>query len=75
MLEVLKRIKPSTEERKQFESVTKLFLQRLNKPLEDAAGIIGGSGAKDTWLSGNHDVDIFVQFNYEKFSSKSEQLS
>ncbi|MFH0701581.1 MAG: CCA tRNA nucleotidyltransferase [Candidatus Woesearchaeota archaeon] len=75
MKEILKKIKPGTEERKKFESVTKLFLKKLNSTLKDAAGIIGGSGAKDTWLSGNHDVDIFVQFNYEKFSSKSEQLS
>jgi len=75
MQEVLQKIKPSTEERKKLEFTIKSFLQKLNSRLKEAKGILGGSGAKDTWLSGNHDVDIFVQFDYPKFKDKSEQLS
>ncbi len=72
---VLSKIKPNETEQKKFEAVTKLFLTVLNSKLKDACGILGGSGAKDTWLSGAHDVDIFVQFDYQKFAVKSIGLS
>ncbi|MBI4980172.1 CCA tRNA nucleotidyltransferase [Candidatus Woesearchaeota archaeon] len=73
--EVLSQIKPSEIEQKKFEKVTKLFLTALNSKLKHACGILGGSGAKDTWLAGAHDVDIFVQFDYQKFAAKSMRLS
>jgi tRNA nucleotidyltransferase (CCA-adding enzyme) len=75
MLEILKKIRPSTKERKRLKKSIGSFLKRLNSKLKDAWGILGGSGAKDTWLSGSYDVDIFVQFDYPKFKDKSEQLS
>ena len=75
MKEVLKKIKPSKEERKQFEEVVNTFLSELNSNLKDAKGILGGSGAKDTWLSGNHDVDLFVQFDKTKYSDESHLIS
>ena len=75
MKDILNKIVPSTEERKQFNQITKLFLTKLNKNLKDAKAILGGSGAKDTWLAGNHDIDIFVQFDYKKYSGKSSELS
>lgn len=75
MQEILQKISPSKEERKKLESTVASFLKILNSKLKEAKAILGGSGAKDTWLSGNHDVDIFVQFDYPKFKDKSEQLS
>ncbi|MEK6900108.1 MAG: CCA tRNA nucleotidyltransferase [Nanoarchaeota archaeon] len=72
---ILKIIKPSKEEEKQFSTTVASFLERLNKNLDNATAILGGSGAKGTWLSGNHDIDIFVQYDYKKFKDKSSELS
>ncbi len=72
---VLHKIKPTTEEEKQFSAVTAAFLGKLNSKLAHAQAILGGSVAKGTWLSGNHDVDIFAQFDSALFADKSEQLS
>ena len=76
MKEVLKKIVPSKIERETFEAATDSFLKTLQKSLENKAkAILGGSSAKDTWLSGNHDADVFVQFDYNLFAPKSNQLS
>ncbi len=73
--EVLKTIKPSGEEIQHFKQVTTSFLEKLNKNLKDAKAVVGGSGSRDTWLSGNHDVDVFVLFNYKQYANKSSSLS
>ncbi len=62
MKEILKKIKPSKDEQAHFKLVTTSFITKLNKNLKDAKAILGGSGAKDTWLAHQHDVDIFVLF-------------
>ncbi|MDP7115415.1 MAG: CCA tRNA nucleotidyltransferase, partial [Candidatus Woesearchaeota archaeon] len=41
----------------------------------DAKAVLGGSGAKGTWLRGMHDADMFVLFDYEKFKGRSEEIS
>ena len=75
MKEVLIKIKPKKEEVANFIRSINSFLKTLNSKLKDAKAILGGSGAKDTWLSGSHDVDIFVQFNYKKYSKKSSDIA
>jgi tRNA nucleotidyltransferase (CCA-adding enzyme) len=75
MQSVLKKIKPGQDEISNFNSVTKEFLTKLNSKLSGAKAILGGSGAKDTWLSGSHDVDLFVQFDYKTFSQESHLIS
>lgn len=75
MQEVLTKIKPSKQEQTQFQSKANEVLTLLNKHLQDATAILGGSGEKDTWLSGNYDVDIFVAYNYTKYKDQSAQLS
>ena len=72
---ILAAIKPSKGEEKQFSTSANGFLRTLNAVLVDARAILGGSGAKGTWLSGNHDVDIFVLFDYKKYADKSGELS
>lgn len=72
---VLGQIKPTEKEEKEFEVKVKEFLQKLNKVLVDAKGILGGSGAKGTWLKGAYDVDIFVLFDYKKYKAKSHILA
>jgi tRNA nucleotidyltransferase (CCA-adding enzyme) len=75
MQSVLKKIKPGKEEIDNLNKITKEFLTKLNSKLKDAKAVLGGSGAKDTWLSGNHDVDLFVQFDRDKFSRESHLIS
>ena len=66
---ILKNIKPSKFEEYRVDSKVNSFLKRLNKNLKDAAAILGGSVAKNTWLKGNHDVDIFVLFDNDANAS------
>ena len=75
MEEVLTVIKPGPEEKKNFTKVTSEFLGKLNDVLKDATAILGGSGAKGTWLSGNHDIDIFVLYNQKKYGQQSDELA
>ncbi|MBI2666868.1 nucleotidyltransferase domain-containing protein [Candidatus Woesearchaeota archaeon] len=72
---VLAEIKPSAQEQKEFSSATASFLKKLNAELKDAKATLGGSGANGTWLSGNHDADIFVAYDYKQYAEKSSALS
>ena len=64
--EVLKRIRPSREEREKAERIWRLVRERLEDALRrkgvDAEVTLQGSLAKDTWLSGDLDIDVFVLF-------------
>ncbi len=73
---VLAEITPSAMERKEFETKVNSFLKKINSNLKkiNATAILGGSGAKDTWLAGNKDADIFVLFDYKKYKEKSAVL-
>ncbi|ENO12023.1 tRNA nucleotidyltransferase (CCA-adding enzyme) [Thermoplasmatales archaeon SCGC AB-539-C06] len=73
--DVLKEIKPKKQEEKEVKSKIEIFLKIVNKNLKDAKAILGGSGAKATWLTKSHDADIFVQFDYNKYKDKSNQIS
>ncbi len=73
--EVLRTCKPTKTEEKRFKRVAEEFLKKLNAKLKDAHAILGGSGAKGTWLSGNHDIDIFVLFPLQKYRKESFRLS
>jgi len=73
--EVIKNIKPTKKEKQALMKKIDEFLLKLNKGLRNAKAILGGSGAKDTWLKGAHDADIFVKFNYNKYKNKSDELS
>ena len=75
MKAVLQRLKPSQKEQQQFTRVSRDFLEKLNAKLKEAKAILGGSGAKGTWLAGNYDVDIFVVYNFKKYAAKSAELS
>lgn len=65
--EVLGEIVPSKDEREKVISQVNTFLSNLNGELKrvnvKAKAMLGGSYAKDTWLSGDYDVDVFVKFN------------
>ena len=66
---VLERITPSPGEREQVLALAKSIMDKLRAILAeegiDAQVRLEGSLAKDTWLSGEADVDIFVRFKPE----------
>ncbi len=64
---------PSKEEKLKLKKEVSSFLSKF-KGLKDIKFFIGGSYAKDTWLPGNRDVDVFVKFNYSKFKDKDISL-
>ncbi|MBU4501743.1 MAG: CCA tRNA nucleotidyltransferase [Nanoarchaeota archaeon] len=65
--EVLKKIKPSKEEEKEVKKIVKDILNKIK--IKDAKPVLGGSGAKGTWLKGIHDIDIYVKFNPKKYKN------
>ena len=70
---MLKEIKPTKKEEEELNSKVAIFLRSLNDNLKEGKIVVGGSFAKGTWLRGQHDLDIFVQYpNEEKISDKLE---
>tara|TARA_Y100000310_G_scaffold332445_1_gene408039 strand:+ start:469 stop:1722 length:1254 start_codon:yes stop_codon:yes gene_type:complete len=71
--EILKKVVPSRAEILEVKAVQKEILSKLK--LKDSKAVLGGSGAKNTWLGGTHDIDVYVKFNYSKYKYKSEKIS
>jgi len=61
---VLRKVDPREEERKKVHNFVEVLTADLNRRLYDAgvegSAEIHGSIAKDTWLSGDKDLDIFI---------------
>lgn len=64
--EVLERIKPSESERRILSNIIRKVMGRAERYLVkhnlDVDVKVEGSVAKDTWLSGDRDLDIFLRF-------------
>lgn len=67
--EILSEIKPSREHEKKLDKLTKNILSKIKIP--DAKAVLGGSGAKGTWLQDAYDIDIYVKFNHSKYKNKN----
>jgi len=67
--EVLGRIKPSEEERRLVNKVTREVVDiakaKIEKVESEVTLHLVGSIAKDTYLSGDHDIDLFLAFPLE----------
>ena len=70
---VLKEIKPTQKEERELSSLVKQVTKNI--VVKDAIPILGGSGAKGTWLRNTHDIDIYVKFKYASYKDKSDQLA
>src|SRR3989338_1308861 len=68
--EVLEEIKPAKEYEKEILNKASTII----KGIKDAKAVLGGSGAKGTWLK-TFDADIFVKFKYSKYKDNDSQLS
>lgn len=69
-IEVLKRIKPRKEELEEMHNFINELIRVAKVVATDAEPIIVGSAGRDTWISGKHDVDLFLMFS--KGLSKEE---
>src|SRR4030067_1614237 len=62
---VLDRVTPNTAERKKIGALAKKLEKRVRSAAErskvDVKVRVEGSVAKDTWLSGEADVDVFMR--------------
>src|SRR2546426_3216995 len=64
--EIGRRVIPTPAERRRMEELSSALLERTQKTVEttrlDGIASLQGSMAKDTWLHGQADLDVFVQF-------------
>lgn len=65
---VLETIKPSKQEEMLVKKLADDVIKKIR--IKDAKPVLGGSGAKGTWLKGTHDVDIYVKFAMKKYRDK-----
>ncbi len=74
--EVVERIKPSREEEKRVSSVTRELVKKLSR-VKDVKVIVGGSDAKGTVIKSKprRDIDVFVAFDYKKYSDRTTEIS
>lgn len=80
LLEKLKgKWRPNDREAAEVEKAAAAFVKKLGSSLKKARvkarPVVGGSGAKGTWLRGMHDIDVFVCFDYNRYKGKSGELS
>lgn len=68
------KFRPTEKEIATITADTATIIKKLSA-VKGAKAILGGSGAKQTWIRGAIDVDIFVCYNYKKFSLRSNELS
>lgn len=72
---IKKRIKPKQEEYKKtnkiLNEVRQLVENQAKKSRIKCEFFVGGSFAKNTWLSGDHDIDVFLRFEKQKDISKT----
>ncbi len=77
--EVKKGKRPTAAENSTVAKIAAEFITRLDRALKAAKvrakPVVGGSGAKGTWLRGMHDIDVFVCFDYKSYKGKSGELS
>lgn len=71
--------RPTDREAAEIEKAAASFVKKLGTALKrakiKAKPVVGGSGAKGTWLRGMHDIDVFVCFDYAKYKGRSGELS
>lgn len=74
---VLRRIKPSEEERRELEIVSRDALEIVGRACKEvderAYPILVGSSCRGTWLSGEKEIDIFVLFPDDLSESELEE--
>lgn len=72
---VLKKIKPTQEQREKLEELSGKALQIANKEVEkyNAKAILVGSTTRETWLPGKNEFDLFIIFPKKISEEKLEK--
>ncbi|MBT3865794.1 hypothetical protein HOF78_01680 [Candidatus Woesearchaeota archaeon] len=70
---ILLDVSPTKKDISRLKEIQKQILSKIKIP--NAKAVVGGSGAKNTWLKNTHDIDIYVKFNHSIYSKKSDELS
>ncbi len=74
---VLSRIKPSEAEKSRLQALAESIILRINTIAEQkgisASAQLVGSSARGTWISGEHDLDIFIMFSPDVERSELEE--
>jgi tRNA nucleotidyltransferase (CCA-adding enzyme) len=73
--DALSGIKPASDELEEAERFAAELNERLKAKRIRAVAMVGGSGAKATHLKGDHDIDLFVRFDYKAYKGRNEELS
>jgi len=72
-------VRPTEKEEERVRKKVEDIIKKVNKSIcisrVEAELIVGGSVGKGSWLPGIHDFDFFLVFSYEKYASRSEELS
>ena len=71
--DILAKFAPTKEDQRQLHVQIQDVVKKIK--VKDASVLVGGSGGKNTWLKGTHDIDLYVLFKYEKYKDKSDQLA
>jgi len=75
---VLARVEPDAEERARLAAVVETLTERTNEVVADlpveAEPLHVGSTARDTWIAGDRDVDLFVRFSTDLPRADLERL-
>lgn len=81
--EVLSRIKPTPEERDALKKLSEKVINRIAEVAREkgieARGLLVGSAARNTWLRGDKDLDIFIllpeSLNIAEFEKKGIEIA
>ncbi|WNY24189.1 hypothetical protein MmiHf6_15180 [Methanimicrococcus hongohii] len=81
--EILKRVRPTDEEKTKLETVRKGIIDDIVR-IADAQGqcdivpLSVGSAERNTWLHGNHDIDVFISYPedipFDEFYKRSRMI-
>ncbi len=64
----LEKIKPTKEEISKVNSIANNIINKIK--IKKAKAELGGSGAKDTWLTKENDIDIYVKSDLKTYENK-----
>ncbi|MDF1534713.1 MAG: CCA tRNA nucleotidyltransferase, partial [Methanosarcinaceae archaeon] len=76
---ILKKIKPTADERTLLSTVADELIEKINstaftKNIPGVSAKLVGSAARGTWISGTHDLDIFITFPEETSREELEEF-
>lgn len=81
--EILKRVRPTAEEKTKLESVRKGIIDDIVRIAQeqgqcDIIPLSVGSAERSTWLHGNHDIDVFISYPedipFDEFHDRSHKI-